>query len=77
MSKNKYNASGMGATMKLNTKQLYHGPARPGGSQPAKVKEGTAGAIYTKQRETPFNQHGKTGKVEPASTQPSGAVSGS
>jgi|TARA_R100000687_G_C6298088_1_gene94588 hypothetical protein len=71
---NKYNASGMGAQPKLNSAQLYNGPSRPGGQQPARTKEGTDGAIYTKQRETPFNQHGVTGKVEPASTQPSGAV---
>ena len=74
---NKYNASGMGAQPKLNSAQLYNGPARPGGQQPARVKEGTDGAIYTSQRETPFNQHGKTGKVEPASTQPNGSVSSS
>ena len=71
---NKYNASGMGAQPKLNSAQLYNGPARPGGQQPARVKEGTDGAIYTSQREPPFNQHGVNGKVEPASTQPSGAV---
>lgn len=80
---NKYNASGMGATMKLNTNQLYNGPARPGGSQTATPKEGIDNAqpgdkgAGIRGRMTPENQNGKTGKVEPASVQPSGAVSSS
>jgi hypothetical protein len=77
---NKYNASGMGATMRLNSAQLWNGPARPGGSQKATVKEGADNAHPGKLgsgvhgRETPFNQHGETGKVEPSASQPSGAV---
>ena len=78
---NKYNASGKGATMKLNTKQLYNGPARPGGSQKATVNftgddnahPGELGS-GVHGRETPLNQHGKSGKVEPSASQPNGAV---
>ena len=77
---NKYNASGMGAQPKLNSAQLWNGPARPGGSQKATVKEGVDRAqpgdkgAGIRERDTPFNQHGIEGKVEPASSQPSGAV---
>ena len=77
---NKYNASGMGAQPKLNSAQLWNGPARPGGSQTARVKEGVDNAqpgdmaAGVKGRETPFNQHGIEGKVEPSAKQPSGAV---
>jgi hypothetical protein len=77
---NKYNASGMGAQPKLNSAQLWNGPARPGGSQKATVKEGADNAhpgdkgAGIRVRETPFNQHGETGKVEPSASQPSGAV---
>ena len=77
---NKYNASGMGAQPKLNSAQLWNGPARPGGSQPARMKEGVDNAqpgdmaAGVKGRETPFNQHGLGGKVEPSAKQPSGAV---
>lgn len=80
---NKYNASGMGALPKLNSAQLYNGPTRPGGSQTARVKEGIDNAhpgvmgAGIKGRETPFNQHGKTGKVEPSAKQPNGSVSSS
>lgn len=70
----------MGATMRLNSAQLWNGPARPGGSQKATVKEGInnahpgdKGAGITV-RETPFNQHGVDGRVEPSASQPSGTV---
>ena len=43
---NKYNASGMGANPKLNTAQLYNGPARPGGSQKATVRHQGEGSRY-------------------------------
>ena len=77
---NKYNPSGMGAQPKLNTKQLYNGPARPGGSQKATVNftgddnaiPGDKGAGI-RVRETPHNQHGQTGKVEPSAEQPKSA----
>jgi hypothetical protein len=77
---NKYNASGMGAQPKLNTNQLYNGPARPGGSQPARISEGTNNAhpgvkaSAMKIRETPRNQHGTDGRVEPSAKQPNGSV---
>ena len=77
---NKYNASGMGAQPKLNTKQLYNGPARPGGSQPARIREGVDRAQPGDMgdrpsiRETPHNQHGHTGRVEPSAKQPNGSV---
>ena len=74
---NKYNASGMGANPKLNTAQLYNGPARPGGSQKATVRHQGEGSRYIGNertpRTTPFNQHGETGSVEPASVQPKSA----
>ena len=70
----------MGAQPKLNTKQLYNGPARPGGSQKATVSlSGDDNAIPgdkgagVRVRETPHNQHGLTGKVEPSAEQPKSA----
>lgn len=78
---NKYNASGMGAQPKLNTNQLYNGPARPGGSQKATVSFSGGDnahpgdkAAGVHMRMTPENQHGLSGKVEPSPSQPSGAV---
>lgn len=77
---NKYNASGMGAQPKLNSSQLYNGPARPGGSQPARIREGVDNAVPGDKgasmgiRETPRNQHGETGRVEPSAKQPDGSV---
>lgn len=77
---NKYNASGMGAQPKLNSNQLYNGPARPGGSQPARISEGVDRAQPGEKgnspsiRETPHNQHGHDGRVEPSAKQPDGSV---
>ena len=77
---NKYNASGMGAQPKLNAKQLYNGPARPGGSHTALVSEGRNNshpgekAASMSIRETPVNQHGHDGRVEPSAKQPNGSV---
>ena len=77
---NKYNASGMGAQPKLNAKQLYNGPARPGGSQTARVSEGRNNAHPGEKaasmsiRETPVHQHGPDGRVEPSAKQPNGSV---
>jgi hypothetical protein len=71
----KYNDVGAGAKPILNnTSMLYNGPARPGGSQKATVGLGKAKSSETTPRSTPKNQHGVTGKVEPASKQPDSAV---
>ena len=80
---NKYNASGMGAQPKLNDNQLYNGPSRPGGSQTAtpnftcdnNLHPGDKGSSMSI-RETPLNQHGHTGRVEPGPglPQPDGSV---
>jgi len=76
---NKYNASGMGANPVLNSKQLYNGPARPGGSQHARVGQGADNAIPgdkgagVRPRVTPTNQHGIHGSVEPSPKQPKSA----
>tara|TARA_R100000008_G_scaffold71109_1_gene48830 strand:- start:433 stop:660 length:228 start_codon:yes stop_codon:yes gene_type:complete len=71
---NKYNASGMGAQPNLNTNVLEFGPPTETGSQKATLRgdEGGSRVVSTERtvRETPFNQHGTTGKVEPASKQP-------
>lgn len=71
---NKYNASGMGAQPNLNTNVLEFGPPTETGSQKATLRsdDGGSRAVSTElaPRETPFNQHGHTGKVEPASKQP-------
>ena len=71
---NKYNASGMGANPNLNTNVLEFGPPTETGSQKATLRsdEGGSRQVSNEQapRETPFNQHGHTGKVEPASVQP-------
>lgn len=70
----------MGSTMRLNTAQLWNGPARPGGSQKATVGHGGDNAIPgdkgagMKVRDTPENQHGLDGKIEPSPSQPSGTV---
>ena len=70
MSKNKYNASGMGAQPNLNTNVLEFGPPTETGSQKATLRSDEGGARQASNeqaaRETPFNQHGHTGKVEPA-----------
>jgi|TARA_R100000322_G_scaffold36075_1_gene22986 hypothetical protein len=79
---NKYNASGMGETMRINHAQLYNGPPAEGGSQPSEprftgdldqAQPGDMGAGVTP-RETPMNQHGTTGMVAPSAKQPDGAV---
>jgi|TARA_Y100000310_G_scaffold152296_1_gene151803 hypothetical protein len=77
----KYNDVGAGGKPILgNTSMLSNGPARPGGSQKATVGLGKDKAhrgdkaAGTRPRSTPENQHGKTGKVEPASKQPNSAV---
>ena len=80
----KYNASGMGETMRINHAQLYNGPPAEGGSQPNKPRftgamneahPGDKGAGM-RVRETPLNQHGITGRVAPGTKlpQPDGAV---
>lgn len=74
---NKYNASGMGANPVLNSKQLYNGPARPGGSQKATLRADEGGNRQTSNeqapRSTPHNQHGIHGSVEPSAKQPKSA----
>ena len=83
-SNRKYNASGMGETMRINHAQLYNGPPAEGGAQPNKprftgamneVHPGDKGAGM-KIRETPLNQHGTTGRVAPGPglPQPDSAV---
>jgi hypothetical protein len=74
----KYNDVGAGAKPILGkTSMLSNGPARPGGSQKATLGAGgsdhaVSGAkgASTRPRQTPKNQHGLGGKVEPASKQP-------
>lgn len=74
---NKYNASGMGANPKLNTAQLYNGPVQTNGPQSGRVRLEGQGSRYIGNertpRTTPFNQHGVSGSVEPASVQPKSA----
>mgnify|MGYP000627311096 CR=1 FL=1 len=72
----KYNASGMGANPRLGNTSMLDSPSRPGGSQKATVRSGTdkahpgEKASGVRGRNTPENQHGLGGKVEPASKQP-------
>jgi len=78
----KYNDVGAGAKPILgNTSMLYNGPARPGGSQKATVGSGDTDKAHkgdkgsgTMARQTPENQHGHSGRVEPSSKQPDGSV---
>jgi hypothetical protein len=77
MSNRKFNASGMGANPKLNSAQLWNGPARPGGSQKATLRADEGGVRQSSNeqapRSTPFNQHGVQGSVEPSAKQPKSA----
>ena len=82
MANRKYNASGMSEPPKLNHAQLYNGPPAEGGSQPNKPRftgtmddavPGDKGAGI-RVRETPYNQHGHTGRVAPSAKQPNGTV---
>lgn len=74
----KYNDVGAGAKPILgNTSMLYNGPSRPGGSQKATLGSGSTDHAQTGDlasgvapRQTPKNQHGPVGKVEPAAHQP-------
>tara|TARA_R100001086_G_C11846569_1_gene260343 strand:- start:2015 stop:2281 length:267 start_codon:yes stop_codon:yes gene_type:complete len=83
----KYNEVGAGAKPRLgNTSMLYNGPARPasgkGAGQSAHKREEAAGSGVMEggnqksPRQTPKNQHGLGGHVEPSAKQPSGAVKG-
>lgn len=78
----KYNDVGAGAKPILgNTSMLSNGPARPGGSQKATVGSGGTDKAHkgdkasgTMPRQTPKNQHGLGGSVEPSSKQPDGSI---
>jgi hypothetical protein len=82
MGNRKYNASGMGETMKLNDAQLYNGPVERGGAQEDAPNFGPKNNVHPghmgegmRVRDTPPSPQGVRGVVAPASKQPDGSVS--